>query len=145
MRQNWRLSLRLNIRRLQGGMTKFGGYSIVIAQIDDEIEEKVNFRICPNHTINLLVSRSDMLDMRCFSIGGIKNQPDTILKSFGTTEEIIISLTRLPSTTYFLLSSSLLLLKFWTFLFSCSSQSSKVFYVEQSLRCKTTIFLEDRP
>ena len=92
-------------------MTKFGGYSIVIAQIDDENKEKVNFRICSNPTIKLLVSRSDMLDLRCFSIGGMKNQHDAILESFGTTDEIIISVTRLPSTTYSLLSSSLLLLK----------------------------------
>ena len=88
-------------------MKKFGDYSIGIAQIDDEINEKLNFQICPNSTISLLVSRSDMPDLRCFSIGGMKNQHDTISESFGTTEEIIISLTRLPSTTYSLLSSSL--------------------------------------
>ena len=84
-------------------MTKFGDYSIGIAQIDDE---KVNFRICPISTISLLVSRSDKSDMRWFSIGGKKNQHDAILQSFGRTEEIIISLTRLPSTTYSLLPSS---------------------------------------
>ena len=78
----------------------FGGYLIEIAQIDDEVKEKLNFRICLNSTISLLVTRSDMLHMRCFSIGGIKNQQDAILGSFGTTEEIIISLSRLPSTTY---------------------------------------------
>ena len=72
-------------------MKNFGGYSIAIAQIDDEIKEKLNVRICPISTISLLVSRSDM---RCFSIGGMKNQRDAILESFGTTEEIIISLTR---------------------------------------------------
>ena len=81
-------------------------YSIGIAHIDDEIKEKLNFRICPNSTISLLVSRSEMPDMRCFSIGRMKNQHDAILESFGTTEEIIISMTRLPSTTYSLLSSS---------------------------------------
>ena len=86
-------------------------YSGGIAQIDDEIKEKLNFRICPNSTISLLVSRSDMPNMRCFPIGGMKKQHDAILKSFGTTEEIIFSLTRLPSTTCSLLSSSLLLLK----------------------------------
>ena len=102
-------------------------YSIGIAQIDDEIKEKLNFRICPNSTISLLVSRPDMPDMRCFSIGGMKKQHDAILESFGTTEETIISLTRLPSTIYSLLSSSLLLLKFWTFLFSGFYQCSNLF------------------
>ena len=93
-------------------MTKFGGYSIRSAQIDDEIEEKLNFRNGPNSTISLLISRSDMLDMRCFSIGGMKKNHDAILESCGTTEEIIISRTRLPWTTYPLLTSSLLLLRF---------------------------------
>ena len=86
-------------------------YSGGIAQIDDEIKQKLNFRICPNSTISLLVSRSDMSNIRCFPIGGMKEQHDAILKSFGTTEEIIFPLTRLPSTTCSLLSSSLLLLK----------------------------------
>jgi len=63
----------------------------------------------PNSTISQLVSRSDMPDMRCFSIGGVKKQHDAILESFGTTEEIKISLTRLPSTTYSPLFFSLLL------------------------------------
>ena len=49
--------------------------------------------------------------MPCFPIGGMKKQHDAILESFGTTEEIINSLTRLPSTTCSLLSSSPLLLK----------------------------------
>ena len=106
-RQSRKLYLRLNICRLWGGMKKFRGYSIGIAQIDDESKENINFRICPNSTINLLVSRSDMSDLRCFSAGGMKNQNDAIQESFGTTEEIIISLTRLPSTTYTLLSTSL--------------------------------------
>ena len=88
-------------------MKKFGGYSIGIAQIDDEIKGKLNFRICPNSTISLLISGSDMPNMPCFSIRGKKNQHDATLDSFGTTEEIIISLTRLPSTTYPLLPSSL--------------------------------------
>ena len=86
---------------------KFGGYLIGIVQNDDEIREKLTFWICPYSTISLLVSRSDMPDMHCFSIGGMKNQHDAILEPFDTTEEIIISLTRLPSTTYSLLSSSL--------------------------------------
>ena len=78
---------------------KVRDYSGGIAQIDDEIKEKLNFRICPISTISLLVSRSDMPNMPWFSIGGLKNQQDAILKSIGTTEEIIYSLTRLPSTT----------------------------------------------
>ena len=86
-------------------------YSGGIAQIDDEIEEKLNFRICPNSTISLLASRYDMPIMPCFPIGGMKKQHDAILESFGTTEEIIYSLTRLLSTTCSLLSSSLLPLK----------------------------------
>ena len=101
----------LNIYRLCGGMKKFGGYSIRIAQIDDEIEEKLNFRICPKSTISLLASRYDMTNMCCFSIGGMKKQPDAILESFGRTEGIIYLFTRLPSTTCSLLSSSLLPLK----------------------------------
>ena len=51
------------------------------------------------------------MNMCCFPIGGMKKQHDAILESFGTTEEIIYSLTRLPSTTCSLLSSSPLLLK----------------------------------
>ena len=70
-------------------MIKFGDYSVGIAQIDDEIEEKFNFRICLKSTISLLASRYDMSNMRCFPIGGMKKQHDAILKSFGTTEEII--------------------------------------------------------
>ena len=112
-------------------MIKFEGYSIGIQQTDDEIKENLKFRICPISTIGLLVSRSDMPNMRCFSIGGMKNQPHATLESFGTTEEIIISLTRSPSTTHYLLSSSLLLLDVGTFLFSCASQSSK-FIVDYS-------------
>ena len=106
-RQSCRLYLTLNICRLYGGMMEFGGYSIGNAQIDDESKEKLNFRICPNSTISLLVSRSDMSDMRCFPIGSMKKQHDAILESFGTTEEIIYSLTRLTSTIYSLLSSTL--------------------------------------
>ena len=70
-------------------MIKFGDYSVGIAQIDDEIDEKFNFRICLKCTISLLASRYDMSHMRCFPIGGMKKQHDAILKSFGTTEEII--------------------------------------------------------
>ena len=80
----------LNICRLCGGMKKFGGYSIRIAQIDDEIEEKLNFRICPKSTISLLASRYDMSNMCCFPIGGMKKQHDAILEPFGRTEGIIV-------------------------------------------------------
>ena len=76
-----------------------------IAQIDHEIKEKFIFRVCPKSTISLLVSRSDMPHMRCFSIGGRKNQHDAILESFRTTKEINFSLTHLPSTTCSLLFS----------------------------------------
>ena len=86
-------------------MNKYGGYSIGIAQIDDQIKEKLNFRICPISTNRLLVSRSDMPNLRCFRIGGIKNQRDAFLESFGRTEELIISLNRPSSTSYSLLPS----------------------------------------
>ena len=65
-------------------------YSGGIAQIDDEIEEKLNFRICPKSTISLLVSRYDIMNMCCSPIGGMKKQHDAILESFGTTKEIIL-------------------------------------------------------
>ena len=64
-------------------------YSGGIAQIDDEIEEKLNFRNYPNSTISPLASRYDMPIMPCFPIGGMKKQHDAILESFGTTKEII--------------------------------------------------------
>ena len=103
-------------------------YSGGIAQVDDEIKEKLNFRICPISTISLLVSRPDMSDTRCFPIGVMKKQHDAILESFGTTEEIIYSLTRLPSTTYSFLPSSLFDFKSLELSSSlCSSQSSKLF------------------
>ena len=86
-------------------------YSGGIAQIHDEMKEKLNFRICPNSTISRLASRYNMSNMRCFPIGGMKKQHDAILKSFGKTEDIIYSLIRLPSRTYSLLSSSLFDLK----------------------------------
>ena len=111
-RESRRLCLEINICRLYADKTKFGGYLIGIAQIDDEIKEKLNFPICPNSTISLLVSRSDMSDMRCFPIGGMKKQHDDILESFGTTFDFknhlfLYSLTRLPLTTYSLLPFSL--------------------------------------
>ena len=87
-------------------------YSGGIAQIDDEIKEKSNFRICPISTSSLLASRYEITNMRCFPIGGKKKQHDAILESFDTTEGNVYSLTHLPSTTCALLSSSLLLLKF---------------------------------
>ena len=86
-------------------------YSGGTAQIDDEIKEKLNFRICPISTISPLASRFEITNMCCFPIGGMKKQHDAILESFGTIEGIIDSLTRLPSTTCSLLSSSLLLFK----------------------------------
>ena len=68
-------------------MTKFGGYSIGIAQINDEIKEALSFRICRNSIISALVSGSEMSDMRCFPISGMKKQHDAILESFGKTEK----------------------------------------------------------
>ena len=71
-------------------MIEFGDYSVGIAQIDDEIKKIEIFEFA--HFLlsaYLLVSRSDMLNMRRFSIGGMKKQHDAILESFGTTEEII--------------------------------------------------------
>ena len=85
-------------------------YSGGIAQNDDEIKEKLNFRICPNSTISLLASRYDMTNLRCFPISGMNKQNDAILEPFGTTGEIINSFSCLPSTTCSLLSPSLLLL-----------------------------------
>ena len=120
--------LPINIWRLYGVVIKFGDYSGGIAQIDDEIEEKLKFRICPNSTISPLASRYDVPIMRCFPIGSMKKQHVAILESFGTTEEIIYSLTRLPSTTCSLLSSSPLLLKTLKIsLFLPLSRSSKLF------------------
>ena len=82
-------------------MTKFKKFSI--------------FKICPKSTLSLLASRYDMPIKRCIPIGSMKKQHDAILESFGTTEEIIYSLTRLPSTTCSLVSSSPLLLNFENF------------------------------
>ena len=110
-RQNWRLCLLVNICRHYGDRGEIWDYSSGIAQIDDEIEEKLNFRICPKSTISLLASRYDMPILPCFPIGGMKKQHDAILESFGTIEDIIISLTRLPSTTCSPLPSSPFTLK----------------------------------
>ena len=73
----------------EGRLRGYSDYSGGVAQIDDEIEEKLNFRICPKSTISLLASRYDVPIMRCFPIGSMKKQHDAILESFGTTEEII--------------------------------------------------------
>ena len=109
-------------------MIKFGDYLGGIGQIDDKIKEKINFRICPSSTISLLVNRSDMSDMRCFPIGGMKKQHDAFLESFDTTEEIIYSFTRLPQTTYSVFPSSLCHFKNLELSSSlCSFQSSKIF------------------
>ena len=78
----------------------YQGYLVRIAQIDEKSQEKYKKRYCPNSPISVLVKCSDMLDMRCFPIGGMENQHDAILESTSATEEIIIPLTRLPSTTY---------------------------------------------
>ena len=40
-----------------------------------------------------------MPDMRCFANGCMEIQHDAILESFGMTEEIVVSLTRLLPTT----------------------------------------------
>ena len=53
-------------------------YSGGIAQIDDEIREKLNFRICPNSTISL-VQYMTFWNIRCFPNGGMKKQHDAIL------------------------------------------------------------------
>ena len=106
-------------------MTKIGHDSIEIAPIDDEMK-KTKFSSFPNSLISLLVSRSDMPNIHCFSIGATKNQLDAISESFGTSEEIIISLTRLPSPTYSILPYSLLLLKFWTFFLSLLFSISEI-------------------
>ena len=42
-----------NVWRPYGGMMKFGGYPIGIAQIHDEIKEKLNFRTFPNSKTEL--------------------------------------------------------------------------------------------
>ena len=72
------LSLKLFFCRICGDMTTFGGYSTRIAQIDDEIEEKLKFRFRLKSTNSLLVSRFNMTDMRCFSNGGMTTQHDAI-------------------------------------------------------------------
>ena len=61
-------------------MMKSGGYLTGIAQIDDEIKEKLYFPLCPNSAISLLASRSDIPNTRYFSIGGLKHQHDAILE-----------------------------------------------------------------
>ena len=130
--------LPINISQLYAVMTKFGGYSVGIAQIDDQIKEKTNF---PVSTMSLLASSSDMHDMRCFSIGGMKKQHDAFLESVGTTEEIIISLTRLPSTPWVSFSFfSILLLKLWVLFFSALLKfwlSRKTLTIENTL-CRIT-------
>ena len=95
-------------------------YSIGIAQIDDEIIEKLNFRISPHSTINLLVSRSVIPNRHTYcSIGGIENQHDAILESFDTTEEIaFFSHSLTVNNLLFSNLVSLRLQKSWTCLFS---------------------------
>ena len=78
----------------QGEMMRLLGWNCTIWWLN---QKKLNFWFCPQSTINLMASRPDMPHMHRFSIGSMKNQHDAILQSFGTTVEIIISLTRLPS------------------------------------------------
>ena len=85
---------------------KLEDYLVGIAQVDDRIKEFLKFRSYPKFTINQLVSKSDMLDMRCFPIGGMRKQHDAILQSFGMTDN--------PNFTHSLNSNSL----FFSFLFS---------------------------
>ena len=81
-----------------------------------------------------------MIDMRCFSIGVMKNQHDAILESLGTMKEIIISLTRLPSTTYSRLSSSVSDSQNFELSSSlCPSHSSNFFQVEFRLSRKIAV------
>ena len=107
--QNWRLRLQVNICRHYGDRGEIRDYSGGIAQIDDEIDEKLNFRNCPKSTISLLASRYDTMNMCYFPIGGMKKQHDAILESFGTTKEIILFTHSL--TVNNLLFSSFLLFK----------------------------------
>ena len=79
---------------------RFWGYTIGIAQIDDKIREKLNFQKFPDSTVNLILLQVWHAQHTLFFDWWKKNQLDAILESFGTTEEIKISLTRLPSTTY---------------------------------------------
>ena len=72
-----------------------------------KLKKFIIFRIFPTSTIGPLASKYGISDMPCFPIGGMKKQHEFILESFGTTEGIIYSLTRLPLTTCSLLSSSL--------------------------------------
>ena len=75
-------------------MIKFGSYAIGIAKIDDEVREN-KFSILPK-----LLSANWSVGLTCLTcavfIGGMKNQHDAILEAFATTEEIMISFTRLP-------------------------------------------------
>ena len=103
-------------------------YSGGIAQTDNELKEKLNFQFCLNSTISLLVSGSDMPNMLCSSIGGMKKQHNATLESSGTNQGITFSLTRSPSTTCSLLFSSLLLSKIWNFFSPGFSRSSKLFW-----------------
>ena len=135
-----------------------GGYSIGIAQIDDEIDDKLNFRICPNATVSLLVSRSDMHDMRRCSIVGKNKQHDAILESFGTTKKNhnfahSLTVNNLSSSSLFplqfpkILSLSLLFALFnlrkfpkSNFDLAAKSPRSKLFCVKLCLSRKTLIF-----
>ena len=72
----------------------------------------------------------DMPDLHCLSFGGMKMKHGVILEPFDTPEEIIVSLTCLPSTTNLPLGSChffLLLLN--SELFACLS----FFYETESI------------
>ena len=77
-------------------MTKVGGYSNGVAQILGQIKEKLKIRFCLQSSKSVLATTSDMPETHCFSFGGMKSECVTILESFGMTEEIIFSLSRLP-------------------------------------------------
>ena len=73
-----------------------------------QMKKKLNNWFCLQSPITLLVSVVGMFDMRCFSFGDMDIQQDAFVESFDTTEEIILFLISLPSTTDSLLFSSLI-------------------------------------
>ena len=126
--QSKKCCLEINICRLCGGMMTFAGYSNAIAHIDYETKEKIYDRTCPNSNISLLVSRSDMPNMRCFSIGGTRNQHGAIVKFFVTTAEIIISLTPLLFPSLFSPTPKTLIFHLFSTLFNLRNSFSVRFW-----------------
>ena len=104
--QSLRLRLQINNYGHYGNRGRLRDYSGGIRQTDDKSKEKLNFRIYPNPTSSLLVSRLHLLNLRWFSIGGIKNQHDAILESFGFKN------LELASSVCYSQSSNLILVKF---------------------------------